>query len=179
MNEHGIDTSLIKKKYEQRRERRHFGLLAQELQAIYPNLVKEGQGGYLYINYIELVPILIRSIQELKAEIDELKDVSEGNELSRTTAEISINRSSTAKLYQNAPNPFSVQTTIRFSLPDNTRDAYICIFDMTGKMLKKCPISSEMDSIAINGNELGEGIYLYSLLVNGQEIETKRMILTN
>lgn len=53
--------------------RRHFGLSAQELQTIYPNLVLEGQDGYLYVNYTELVPILIRSIQELKAEVNELK----------------------------------------------------------------------------------------------------------
>lgn len=42
----------------------HFGLLAQELQDIYPNLVVKGQDGYLGINYIELVPVLIRSIQD-------------------------------------------------------------------------------------------------------------------
>ena len=53
--------------------KRHFGLSAQELQVIYPNLVEEGQDGYLSVNYVELVPILIRSIQELKQELDELK----------------------------------------------------------------------------------------------------------
>ena len=53
--------------------KRHYGLSAQELQELYPNLVVEGQDGYLAVNYIELVPILIRSIQELKAELDELK----------------------------------------------------------------------------------------------------------
>lgn len=53
--------------------RRHFGLSAQELQKIYPNLVLKGQDNYLYINYTELVPVLIQCIQELKAEVDELK----------------------------------------------------------------------------------------------------------
>lgn len=51
----------------------HYGLSAQELQDIYPDLVQEGQDGYLTVNYVELVPILIRSIQELKEELDELK----------------------------------------------------------------------------------------------------------
>lgn len=54
----------------------HYGLLAQELKEIYPELVLEGQDGYLGVNYIELVPILIRSIQELKAELDEIKGES-------------------------------------------------------------------------------------------------------
>lgn len=63
----------LKKRDDNVYSRRHFGLSAQELQTIYPNLVLEGQDGYLYVNYTELVPILIRSIQELKAEVDELK----------------------------------------------------------------------------------------------------------
>ena len=64
---------LIKKEEEEMYARRHFGLSAQELQKIYPNLVLKAQDGYLYVNYTELVPILIRCIQELKAELDELK----------------------------------------------------------------------------------------------------------
>ena len=52
----------------------HYGLLAQELQEIYPDLVYEGQDGYLGVNYVELVPVLIRSIQELKQELDDVKN---------------------------------------------------------------------------------------------------------
>lgn len=54
-------------------EQTHIGLIAQELQELYPNLVHEGQDGYLAVNYIELVPVLIRSIQELKGKMDDLK----------------------------------------------------------------------------------------------------------
>lgn len=54
----------------------HYGLSAQELQEIYPDLVQEGQDGFLGVNYTELVPILIRSIQELKQEVDALKSAS-------------------------------------------------------------------------------------------------------
>lgn len=54
-------------------EKKHFGVIAQELQELYPELVEEGQDGFLKVNYIELVPILIRSVQELKAELDEIK----------------------------------------------------------------------------------------------------------
>ena len=53
--------------------KRHFGISAQELQTVYPQLVEESQEGYLMVNYVELVPVLIRSIQELKAELDGLK----------------------------------------------------------------------------------------------------------
>ena len=81
-------------------------------------------------------------------------------------------------LYQNTPNPFKEQTTIRFSLADDTQNASICLFDMTGKMLKNLPISSGETSVSLNGWELGEGMFLYTLIVNGKEIDTKRMIIT-
>jgi hypothetical protein len=63
-------------------------------------------------------------------------------------------------------------------LADDARDAAICIFDMTGKMLKKLPILSGETSVSVNGWELGEGMFLYTLMVNGREIDTKRMIIT-
>lgn len=54
--------------------KRHYGLSAQELQTVYPDLVTEGQDGYLAVNNVELIPILIQSIQDLKRELDELRN---------------------------------------------------------------------------------------------------------
>ena len=154
---------------------RHFGLSAQELQAIYPDLVREGQDGYLGINYVELVPVLIQSIQELKAELDEVRG---GSARSTSTTAPTKTTATGNMLYQNTPNPFREQTTIRFQLADDAHDAAICIFDMTGKMLKKLPISSGETSVSIGGWELGEGMFLYTLIVDGREIDTKRMVLS-
>lgn len=170
----------INKKAEVQSQKLHFGLIAQELQTIYPNLVEEGEDGYLGINYVELVPILIRSIQELKQEVDELRGTGEAHKAkSNAPAAVTTTSSTnTSALYQNTPNPFKDQTIIRYRLADDAKNAAICIFDMQGKLLKKYPISSDSDSLSINGYELGEGMFLYTLMVNGQEIDTKRMILT-
>ena len=168
-----------KKEKEALAAQRHFGLIAQELKDIYPTLVQEGQDGYLSINYIELVPILIRSIQTLKQELDEVKGAgAESISLSRNTTAVTDAAAVGNILYQNTPNPFKEQATIRFHLADNATNAAICIFDMTGKMLKKLPISSGDTSVSINGWELGEGMFLYTLIVNGREVDTKRMIIT-
>ena len=172
----------MKKDEEELFARRHFGLSAQELQKIYPNLVLKGQDGYLCINYQELVPILIRSIQELNQKVVELQG-KEGENKTRGIAEDALEEKTSGAstgniLYQNTPNPFKEQTTIRFSLADDAKDAAICIFDLSGKMLKKLPVTPGMTSVSVGGYELGEGMFLYTLMANGQEIDTKRMINT-
>lgn len=160
--------------------RRHFGIDAEELQKTYPDLVLEGQDGYLAVNYVELVPVLIKAIQELKQQVDELQGTEAAKKAPAKTS-TTDDRNTTAKkniLYQNTPNPAKEQTIIRYRLADNAKDAAICIFDMQGKMLKKIPVSSDNDSVTINGYELGQGMFLYSLIINGQEIDTKKMIIT-
>lgn len=160
--------------------RRHFGIDAEKLKEVYPDMVLEGQDGYLAVNYVELVPVLVKAIQELKQQVDELQGTATSKRAPAKTSTTDV-RNTTAKkniLYQNTPNPAKEQTIIRYQLADNAKDAAICIFDMQGKMLKKLPVSSDNDSVTINGYELGQGMFLYSLVVNGQEIDTKKMIIT-
>ena len=81
-------------------------------------------------------------------------------------------------LYQNAPNPFSNNTHIEFEINKDYTKALIIIFDMQGTLLKSIPINQTgRGQITITGNEFSAGMYLYSLIVDNDEIDTKRMIL--
>lgn len=53
--------------------REHYGLLAQDVQKLFPELVDKDGAGYLSVNYVELIPLLIQAVQELSAEVEELK----------------------------------------------------------------------------------------------------------
>ncbi len=50
------------------------GVLAQEIQKIYPELVQADKQGMLAVNYIQLVPVLLTAIKEQQHEIDQLKE---------------------------------------------------------------------------------------------------------
>ena len=52
------------------------GVSAQQVQEVLPEAVAEGEEGYLGVKYDKLVPLLIESIKELKAEIEELKSIN-------------------------------------------------------------------------------------------------------
>lgn len=51
----------------------HYGLIAEEVQKVLPDIVYE-RNGELSINYIELIPLLIKEIQELSAEVKVLQN---------------------------------------------------------------------------------------------------------
>jgi len=67
---------------------RSFGLIAQEVQEVYPNVVVAmGEGGeQLGVSYTELIPVLIAGMQEQQQEIEQLEDVNE--DLQNTNAEL-------------------------------------------------------------------------------------------
>ena len=49
------------------------GVIAQEIEAIFPELVDTRANGYKAVRYDRLVAVLIEAVKELKVEIDELK----------------------------------------------------------------------------------------------------------
>ena len=162
-------------------QKKHFGLVAQDLQKIYPELVYEDDNGYLSVNYTEIIPLLIQSIKELKAEVDGIKDSGETTKsaFSGTSAFSEENKMETAGLFQNNPNPFNSETTIRFNIPKSVQNAQLHILNMNGVLLKSLQINQRGtgDEI-INGNEFIAGMYLYSLVCDGRIVDTKQMLLT-
>lgn len=93
----------------------------------------------------------------------------------------SVNSNTNAKpeLFQNIPNPFNENTIIKYNIPDTFKSAYIMIYDMQGKQLKKYTLTKGSDQILIQAREFSPGIYLYTLIMNQKEIDTKRMIITD
>ncbi len=159
---------------------KHYGLVAQELKEIYPDLVVESQDGYLAINYLEIIPLLIRSVQELKAELDATKgdDALVQKAQARNTDVTNIDAVVTT-LYQNTPNPFTESTLIQCDVAEAVVNADLYIYDMNGKQIDTYPITERgATSVTIEGHSLEAGMYLYALIADGQVIDTKRMILT-
>ncbi|MDR1543618.1 MAG: tail fiber domain-containing protein [Prevotellaceae bacterium] len=155
--------------------KKHYGLIAQEVQEIYPDLVYEDGEGYLSVDYVGIIPLLIASVKELKNEIEELKNAQAQAQPQNAPAKQIL----PAALYQNAPNPFNENTEISFYLPETVSNAVLCVYDMNGKQLSQTAITERGNAkLTLNGRRYGAGMYLYSLIADNQVIDTKRMILT-
>jgi hypothetical protein len=84
-----------------------------------------------------------------------------------------------AILYQNTPNPFTADTEIRCYLPTSATQATLFVYNLQGAQLLDFTITrTGLNTITVYGSELPAGMYLYTLVVNNEIIDTKRMILT-
>lgn len=153
----------------------HYGLSGQEIKEIYPNLVTQSQDGYLSVNYNEMIPIMIQSIQELKKELDETR--AELNTLKSTSNVVSRATSQESVLQQNEPNPFRDKCIVKCYIPQFANTAFVDLYDLNGHQIQSRIITERGNvEVSIEGKGLPEGTYLYSLIVNGELIDTRRMI---
>ncbi len=82
-------------------------------------------------------------------------------------------------LMQNQPNPFNQTTTIKYTLPKDTKNAALRVMDSNGRLLKEVKLSTDANGkVVLNAGELSSGTYSYSLVVDGRTLETRQMILT-
>lgn len=56
-------------------DKREVGLIAQEVEEVFPELVGEWKDGYKGVNYDQIPMYLIIAIQELQKEVEKLKNV--------------------------------------------------------------------------------------------------------
>ena len=82
-------------------------------------------------------------------------------------------------LYQNTPNPFEEETTIRFTLPEEM-SAKLSIYDVTGKVLSIREIEGKkgLNEVQITAEQINsEGLIYYQLDAEGHSATKKMMKL--
>lgn len=135
------------------------------------------------LRYAEFVVPLVKAVQELSKENEDLKDRIEKlestikNKPQQTTLALAAETTvvtNAAFIGQNTPNPASGTTTIPYAVPATVGHAHLIITDATGKTLRTITLAKS--GIAeINTSGLSNGIYHYSLVTDGTVIQTKRL----
>ena len=136
------------------------------------------------LRYSDFVVPLVKAVQELSKQNDELKQRIEKLEAATTAQTESANTTSqgvtisTASLEQNTPNPFKNVTIINYTLPQQYASAKVMITDKSGKIIKEINVTGTgKGSVQVDASTLASGAYQYSLLINGKLIGTKQMVL--
>ncbi|MEM1325983.1 MAG: tail fiber domain-containing protein [Bacteroidota bacterium] len=180
------------------------GVLAQEVEAVFPQLVQTNEFGTKLVNYDGLIPVFIESIKaqqgllddqqeqllarderiaNLEAEMLQMKSMMQ-QMMNTDRVELRANEDNTSindvpSLAQNAPNPFNGVTTINYHIPEGSTQSQLQITDAAGTVIKVIDIDTvgagqlEVDATALQG-----GNYFYTLIVDGEIVATKQMVLT-
>jgi len=83
------------------------------------------------------------------------------------------------ELSQNYPNPFNSSTKINFSLEKKSR-VKIVVFDMLGReitVLANDTYNNGDYNMSFNAANLASGLYFYTLFIDGNLYQTKKMVL--
>jgi hypothetical protein len=76
----------------------------------------------------------------------------------------------------NYPNPFNHATMIPFKVPVDSKSV-INIYSCEGKLLSSYPLSGEMSMLELQTSGWAQGIYFYSLVVDGTVVQYRKMSL--
>lgn len=156
------------------------GFLAQEIKDVFPSIVEiDTTIGYYGVNYMDLIPVLVEAIKEQQIQIDALKYQQQTTDNTKRESEEAVLAHAT-HLNQNFPNPFNTETSVSYFITPEAKSASIMIFDMKGTLLRRYDnLEKGNGQIIIEAEEFTPGMYMYSLIVNGEELDNKRMILTD
>ncbi|MDE7102763.1 MAG: tail fiber domain-containing protein [Bacteroidales bacterium] len=169
------------------------GFIAQDVAPIIPEAVNYNPfDDFFSLSPSALIPYLVASIQELNATVlaltERLETLEADNAAMVTPTFSSVqpngNPAETVaaagnKLWSNVPNPFKQETRIRYALTEDVREAQLCIYDLSGRQLSCHRLNDRGESeFVLRAASLNPGIYLYSLIADGQVVDTHRMVVT-
>lgn len=147
---------------------------------------------YKSVNYDGIIPYLIAGYKYQKNKIDSLTLVTSSlasqinsccNEnrsslQNENIIEITLSDVKSIVLDQNVPNPFAEMTAISFTLSEGIQKAQMLFYNIEGKLINSVDLSNKSGKGQLNvfANDLSNGIYTYTLVVDGKIIDTKKMI---
>ena len=200
----------------------HYGLIAQDVEEVLPNLVKESPQeissktdepikprlndgkaptaateqkvtkvaaakkeimNIKGVNYEELIPIIIKGMQEQDAKIEALTQLGEtsfrvprqSSGAQNVNAAVSL---SSASLDQNIPNPLTSSTSIHYTIPAGSSKAQLVITDNNGNTVKQISLNGGGKGVVnIEASTLSAGTYSYTLIVDGNKSKPKKWLL--
>ena len=155
---------------------------------------------YKGLNYIEFIALITKGMQEQSRTIDSIKSQMQAlsdminnccnsnhthganynptnptNDVVNT--DVKLSDAQNIVLDDNVPNPFATETTIGYNLPDNTGKAEMLFYNAGGRLIKSVELTNKgRGQVNVFAEDLTNGIYTYTLVVDGKIFETKKMV---
>jgi hypothetical protein len=174
------------------------GFVAQDLEKLVPEVVRTGSDGFKRVSYSNLTSLLVEAIKEQQGTI--VRQSAENNEmktrldeqaariarleaaingLSAVPRENSGSAGAAASLGQNDPNPTGDMTTISYTLPETASHGELVVSEMgSGREMMRIALTAHGEGeIAVPVKDIRSGNYIYSLIVDGKVMASRKMIV--
>ena len=128
------------------------------------------------INYTELIPVLVKGMQEQQKIIEEQNERINQLELkiSKLVSDPISVSADAGSLGQNSPNPVRTSTRISYSLNSAHSRASLLLTDASGRTIKSVSLNGS-GMVNIDLSKLSAGVYNYSLIVDNKVVQTKKL----
>ncbi len=137
-------------------------------------------GDYGYIHVGAIGP---RYVSVASVDADGIESLFSEEKIARVGIDDVAYDKQPVELMQNHPNPFDGQTIISVLANEDMKgaDAYISIADIAGKEIKRLKITLNpgMNEVMYEHGYNVTGTFTYTLVVNGQKLQSKRMVFAN
>jgi hypothetical protein len=118
------------------------------------------------------------TISQMQTAMSQCCNSYSSNMAKEAASSLVVTGTDAATLQQNTPNPYTGSTVIGYHLPQSTTNAEVIVSDLTGSVIRSISLTGNGDGqITLSAGSLASGSYFYTLLVNGQKIDTKQMII--
>jgi hypothetical protein len=75
------------------------------------------------------------------------------------------------------PNPSDKEVYLNYTFAEELTNVELLVYDITGKLISKQVLSNETDVVLINNQEIENGIYIYSIVAEGNLLGTGRFVI--
>lgn len=182
------------------------GLNPEDVERVNPDwVVRSEDGERLGFNYQQFTVLAIKAIQEqqiliddraeeiaaleaeeaafekrlaqIEAKLAEMQPANEKQPGMPAAASAAAHSQAALRLQQNIPNPFREETLIELSIPASAQRAEVQLTDSRGSVVKNYRLAAGQNQLKVQAVGLRSGTYFYSLIVDGELIETKQMVI--
>lgn len=89
-----------------------------------------------------------------------------------------ISDNSIVEEFSNAyPTPAKDVVSFDYNFSSSANDAYVAIYSMTGQEVMRSAINDLQGKVSLNVSDLADGVYFYSLVVNGETVKSSKLVV--
>ena len=89
-----------------------------------------------------------------------------------------VEENSSVETFSNAyPVPAKDVVNFDYNFTSSVNEAYVAIYNMMGQEVMRSDINALQGKVSLNVSDLADGVYFYSLIVNGQTEKSSKLVI--